>query len=217
MQRTILLNLVKNQKNGDGPGGRKRGTVLKGEKRDNLWKRKRDGSKNHPSWLSYGVVYDLLELDKSKSVMASAGNKKFVRFERATQAIPHDINSVSLADSIDFLQQLGFISRFPINADTKKMLAGSQQLFRLFAEDVVLVFPFVARASMARRPFFSTLKNQQFIRHFFFDLLKFCGWIRVSKNKRSLLNAFTKVSITYYVKYVKIKRKKFKFFFNRMI
>ena len=149
--------------------------------------------------------------------MASAGNKKFVRFERATQAIPHDINSVSLADSIDFLQQLGFISRFQINAGTKKMLAGSQQLFRLFAEDVVLVFPFVARASMARRPFFSTLKNQQFIRHFFFDLLKFCGWIRVSKNKRSLLNAFTKVSITYYVKYVKIKRKKFKFFFNRKI
>jgi len=177
------------EKNGDGPEKeergtvleRKTGTVLKGEKRDNLWKRKRDGSKNHPSWLSYGVVYDLLELDKSESVMASAGNKKFVRFERATQAIPHDINSVSLADSIDFLQQLGFISRFPINADTKKMLAGSQQLFRLFAEDVVLVFPFVARASMARRPFFSTLKNQQFIRHFFLTSSNFAGeyvWVK---------------------------------------
>jgi len=107
--------------------------------------------------------------------MASAGNKKFVRFERATQAIPHDINSVSLADSIDFLQQLGFISRFQINADTKKMLAGSQQLFRLFAEDVVLVFPFVARASTAHRPFFSTLKNQQFIRHFFLTSSNFAG------------------------------------------
>ena len=41
MQRTILLNLVKNQKNGDGPGRRKRGTVLEEEKRDGPARKKR--------------------------------------------------------------------------------------------------------------------------------------------------------------------------------
>ena len=67
MQRTILLNLVKNQKNGDGPGRRKRGTVLEEEKRDGPTKNKK---RYNPQKRKETIIMENLETKIAKDLLS---------------------------------------------------------------------------------------------------------------------------------------------------